>query len=317
MMLRAVVVSALVLGASPWLFAQSADPVRRTAWGDPDLQGVWPSAFLAHVPFERPEQLGSRTEFTAAEYAAGVAAREARWEEYGRTGIAYGLHWSEDEQPPPIASLVVDPPNGRLPPMTEEGARRAAEWRTRADPDYPYAGPEDLRPYDRCITRGVLGSAYPNAYGSVTWILQTPDHVIIGHEMIHEARVIPLDGRPHIAPAIPLWMGDSRGRWEGDTLVVETTNFNGLTGSVNRNGSASPSSRSQRLVERLRLGDADTLEYEVRVEDPETWTRPWTVAFPLHRDDDYVVYEYACHEANYALRNILSIARHRERRQAE
>jgi hypothetical protein len=144
-------------------------------------------------------------------------------------------------------------------------------------------------------------------------IHQAPGFVVIRYEMIHEARIIPLDGRPHLGKALRSYMGDSRGRWEGDALVVETTNFNGRTGSYARNGDGNPTSTALRLIERFRLRDARTLLYEVRVDDPETWVRPWRVAFPLTRDDKYVMYEYACHEGNYALKNILSAARAGER----
>jgi hypothetical protein len=174
-------------------------------------------------------------------------------------------------------------------------------------------GPADLRPYDRCITRGVLGSAFPNSYGSGMQIHQAPGFVIIRHEMVHEARVIPLDRRPHVSPVIQSYMGDSRGWWEDETLVVETTNFNGRTGSYARNGDGNPTSTVLRLVERFRLRDARTLLYEVVVNDRQTWVRPWKVAFPLSRDESYVLYEYACHEGNYALANILRAARAAER----
>ena len=144
-------------------------------------------------------------------------------------------------------------------------------------------------------------------------IHQAPGVVVIRYEMVHEARVIPLDRRPHVSSVIQSYMGDSRGRWEGDTLIVETTHFNGRTGSYGRNGDGNPTSTALRLVERFRLRDANTLLYEVLVDDPQTWVRPWKVAFPLSRDDRYVLYEYACHEGNYALRNILSAARAAER----
>ena len=157
--------------------------------------------------------------------------------------------------------------------MTADGARRAETWRTKAAANYAHAGPEDLRPYDRCISRGVLGSQFPNIYASAYWILQTPGQVVIHHEMVHETRVIPLDGRPHIAAGIRQWMGDSRGRWDGDTLVVETANSNGRTGSYARNGNGNPTSEALRLVERFRLADSGTLDYEVRIEDPLTWTQ--------------------------------------------
>jgi hypothetical protein len=197
--------------------------------------------------------------------------------------------------------------------LTADGAHRAREWQTKAAPNYPYAGPQDMRPYDRCITRGVLGSAFPNVYSTGMQIHQAPGIVIVRHEMIHEARVIPLDGRPHLPAAMQSYMGDPRGRWEGETLVVETTNFNGKTGSYARNGDGNPTTTALRLVERFRLTDLDTLQYEVRVEDPQTFVRPWTVAFPLRRDERYVVYEYACHEGNYAVRHVLSAARAAER----
>ena len=285
----------------------------RTPWGDPDLQGMWPSGSVVMVPFERAEELGTRAVFTEEEYAAHEQRIAAQNEWLATRGTQPSLVFGEVGRPPPQASLVVDPENGRLPPMTDDGARRAKEWRTRSAPTYSYASVEDFRPYDRCISRGVLGSAFPNIYASVMWILQTPGFVIISHEMVHETRVIPLDGRPHIASGIRHWMGDSRGRWDGDTLVVETTNLNGRTGSYARNGDGNPTSEALRLVERIRLRDDQTLDYEVRVEDSETWTQPWTVAFSLPRDDDYVIYEFACHEGNYALTNMLRTVRAAER----
>jgi hypothetical protein len=283
----------------------------RTPWGDPDLQGTWPGGNVFAVPFERPSELGTRTTLSHEEAAKRNADVDAQL-----SSPPLGNFWPELGHPPTQTSLIVEPENGRLPPMTEDGTRRAREWRVKAAdgyqpglPAYQAAGPADLRPFDRCITRGVLGSAFPNSYGAGMQIHQAPGFVVIRYEMVHEARVIPLDGRPHVSPAIPSYMGDSRGRWEGDTLVVETTHFNGRTGSYGRNGDGNPTSMSLRLVERYRLRDATTLLYEVRVEDPQTWVRPWTVAFPLRRDDRYILLEYACHEGNYALRNILSAAR--------
>jgi hypothetical protein len=288
----------------------------KTPWGDPDLQGTWPGGPVYSVPFERAPELGTRAMLTDAEAAKRKAEIDAQ--------LAFppqANYWPEIGHGPPQASLIVEPENGRLPPRTEDGARRAEDWRIKsADGYYPRglpaylaSGPADLRPYERCITRGVLGSAFPNQYGSGMQIHQAPGIVVIRYEMVHEARIIPIDPRPHVSPAIRSYMGDSRGRWEGDTLVVETTNFNGLTGSYARNGDGNPTSTSLRLVERFRLRDADTLLYEVLVDDPQTWVRPWKVAFPLRRDERYVLYEYACHEGNYALRNILSAARAAER----
>jgi hypothetical protein len=283
-------------------------PVPRTPWGDPDLQGVWPGGPVFVVPFERDPQLGTRATLTEAE----TKERDAGVDSFVE-GAPQNL-FPEVGRGPALTSLIVEPENGRLPPLTEEGARRAKQWRVVADPEYRAASAAELRPYDRCITRGVLGSAFPNVYGSGMQIHQAPGFVVIRHEMVHEARVIPLDARPHVSKAIQSYMGDSRGQWDGETLVVETTNFNGLTGSYSRNGDGNPTSTVLRLVERFRLQNANTLQYEVRVEDPQTYTRPWKVAFPLTRDERYVLYEYACHEGNYAIVNILKAARAAERR---
>jgi len=317
----------------------------RTPWGDPDIQGTWPGGPLMSVPFERAAELGTRATLTPEEVAKRNADVDAQ-----RASPPLGNFWPELGYAPPLTSLIVEPENGRLPPMTEDGARRAEEWRVKsADgyyprglPAYVAAGPTDLRPFDRCITRGVLGSAFPNQYGSGMQIHQAPAFVVIRHEMVHEARVIPLDPstlrepqgrpeqgrgatgsgsprgqsrgeRPHISSTIQSYMGDPRGWWDGDTLVVETTNFNGRTGSYARNGDGNPTSTALRLVERFRLRDKDTLLYEVLVEDPQTWVRSWKVAFPIRRDETYILHEYACHEGNYALRNILSAARAAER----
>jgi hypothetical protein len=281
----------------------------RTAWGDPDLQGMWPSDQLVEVPFERPAAFGTRTELTDAEFAAA----QARATSDISPVTAPPPHWLERGKASRQASLVVDPPDGRLPSMTEDGARRAEQWRTTSAETYLYRGPEDLTPYDRCISRGVLGSVFPNIYGTGTHILQTPGFVIIRYEMIHETRIVPLDGRAHLSSSIRSYMGDTRGRWDGDSLVVETTNFNGRTGSYGRNGNGNPTSEELRLVERFTLLDANTLQYAVTVTDPRTWVRPWTVRFPLIRDEAYQMFEYGCHEGNYAMANSLKGARARER----
>jgi hypothetical protein len=281
----------------------------------PNLNGVWTSGPMIEVPFERDKALGTRAVLNDEEFARRVATNQRvaaeDQSERASPGPAQGVgpppHWMERGKPSRQASLIVDPPNGRLPPLTDDGVRRDGGWREHADAP---RGPEDLNPYDRCITRGVLGSIFPNIYNSATRILQTADAVTIHHEMIHETRSIPLGGRPHLPAAIRLYMGDSRGRWEGRTLVVDTTNFNGRTGSYGRTANGNPTSQALRLTERLTLLNADTLQYEVTVDDPQTWTAPWTVAFPLVRADPaYRIFEYACHEGNYALPNILRGAR--------
>jgi hypothetical protein len=315
---RLLVIGALVALVAA-LDAQSRD-VRLTPWGDPDIQGVWPSGALSDVPFERPVELGDRAELTDVEF---LARRDAirRFQEQDASptpvpGASGDLnppqHWRERPSPSRQASLVVDPKNGRLPPLTADGARRAKAWQERANGP-AWAAAADFNPYDRCITRGVLGSTLPNIYGTGIEITQVPGAVVIRYEMVHETRIVPLDGRPHLSPAIRSYMGDARGRWDGATLVVETTNFNGRTGTYARNGNGNPASEGLTLVERFTRTDRTTLRYEATVNDPATWTRPWTVAFPLVADPDYEMYEYACHEGNYALGNLLRIARAAER----
>ena len=296
-----------------------AQTVPRTPWGDPDLQGIWPSGQLITVPFERPVALGTRALLSDQEYAQRVAEVEQQakadateFSTGGGGGVTPPSHWLESGRPSRQASLIVDPPDGRLPPMTDEGKRRAAAWPS-TNPAVPYARAQDFNIYDRCVTRGVLGSTFPNIYSSGIEIHQAPGQVVLRYEMIHETRIIPLDGRPHIGSAIRSYMGDARGRWEGQTLVVESTNFNGKTGSLARNGNGNPTSEALKLVERFTRRDAETLEYSVTVTDPSTWTRPWTVAFSMKRDAEYVMYKYACHEGNYAIRNILSAFRAAER----
>jgi hypothetical protein len=295
--------------------AQSFSPPR-TPWGDPDLQGMWPSGPLVEIPFERPASFGTRAELNDEEFAAALRRAETDFS----PGTAPPPHWLERGVPSRQASLIVDPPDGRLPPLTPDGAQRAERWRATTAPTYAYAGPEDLTPYDRCISRGVLGSHFPNIYSTGMQILQTPGLVVVLHEMVHEARIIPLDpstsSRPHVSSSIRSYMGDPRGRWDGSTLVVETRNFNGKTGSYGRNGNGNPTSEALHLVERFSLLDANTLQYEVTVTDPETWVRPWTVRFPIPRDESYQTFEYACHEGNYAMTNSLKAARASEGRPA-
>ena len=314
--MRLALVAAVILSTSGFLNAQS---VPRTPWGDPDLQGIWPSGQLITVPFERPATLGTRALLTDQEYAQRVAELERQakadateFSTGGGGGVTPPSHWLESGRPSRQASLIVDPPDGRLPPMTDDGKRRAAAWPS-TNPAVPYARAQDFNIYDRCVTRGVLGSTFPNIYSSGIEIHQAPGQVVLRYEMIHETRIIPLDGRPHISSAIRSYMGDARGRWEGQTLVVESTNFNGRTGSLGRNGNGNPTSEALRLVERFTRRDTETLEYSVTVTDPSTWARPWTVAFSLKRDAEYVMYEYGCHEGNYAIRNILSAFRAAER----
>jgi hypothetical protein len=309
--------------------AQSRYVVPRTPWGDPDLQGKWPGTAMMGVPLERPSSLGDKAQVSDEEFSAHaaqaerqaaqddeafVAARSIPTAEALLTGAGTGPpgHWGERGMPTRQTSLVVDPQNGRIPPMTPEGERRTASIPATRYYDNSGAGafngPEDLSVYDRCITRGLIGSMVAVGYNAGNEIVQGPGWVAIRNEMIHETRLIPLDGRKHLSSAIRSYMGHSIGRWDGATLVVDTANFNGTTG-IGANGRALYHSDALHVVERFTRVDADTMQYEARLEDPKTWARPFTIAFPLKRDPGYGMFEYACHEGNYGLRNILSAAR--------
>ena len=296
----------------------------KTPWGDPDLQGLWPSTEMIGVPMQRPTQFGTRTVLTDEEFAQrqtqAQRTAEADREEYIQQDFKPGInppsYWIERGKPSRIASLIVDPPDGRIPPLTADGQKRAADRAEARKGRGPNDSWEDHSLYDRCLTRGVTGSILPVIYNNGNQILQMPGYVVIRYEMIHEARVIPLDGRPHVGSNIRTYMGDPRGHWEGETLVVETTNFTGKT-SIGLNGNGNPHSEALRLTERFTRVDANTINYQVTIDDPKTWTRPWTIAFPLKQDPQHEIYEYACHEGNYALKDMLSGARTEERAAAE
>jgi hypothetical protein len=282
--------------------------VSRTPWGDPDLQGLWPSIDMQGTPYERPPELAGKAVLDDEEFAARSKAQSGR-----RRG------WGEQGKPSRQASLIVEPADGKLPPFTPEGQRRYETARSTYYLDFPDAvvhhpfdNFDDLGVYDRCITRGVLASMMPTAYNMGNEIFQIPGYVIIRNEMIHETRSIPLDGRPHIGSTIRQYMGDSRGHWDGDSLVIETTNFNGKVG-MTRNGNTAMASPDLKLVERLTRTDANTLQYEATVIDPTIWVRSWKVSLPLKQHPEYGMYEYACHEGNYAMKNILSGARSDEK----
>jgi hypothetical protein len=323
MMTAAVMLSAAVLAQGPQGPSDYKTP--RTPWGDPDLQGIWPSTEMVGVPLQRPEGFGTRAFLTDAEFKARQEqfSRQAENDEEafvapragsgGGDGTGPPSHWGERGEPQRQASLIVDPPNGRMPPMTAYGAERAAHRaRYSSMGQGPFNSAADLDYYDRCVSRGVLGSISPVIYNNGTQIVQAPGYVVIRYEMIHDFRVIPLDGRPALSGAIRQYMGEARGHWEGDTLVVETTNFNGTIG-VTGNGRLQPASDALTMTERFTRTSADTMQYTAIVKDLKTWTGPWTVSFPLKRDDGYGFYEYACHEGNNAMRNILSGARAAER----
>lgn len=280
--------------------------------GQPDLQGVWTNATI--TPLERPAALKDKAFLTEEEAAAlekrtadGRAASDRSTP--GEVG-SYNRFWFDDGTrvlATRQTSLVVDPPDGRVP--VAKGAEATRDYNLAHYGD----SYEHMSLWDRCITRGMPGSMFPAGYNNAYQIVQTPGYVVILHEMIHDARIIPIDGRAPAAASVGLWLGDSRGRWEGDTLVIETANFSGK-GSIATSAASGrikgiPHSQRLRVVERLRRTAPDTISYTATVEDPETFTRPWTVSFPLTADPEYRIYEYACHEGNYAMENMLRGAR--------
>src|SRR5688572_17434183 len=299
----------------------TAGSVLRTPWGDPDIQGIFTTDDELGVPFERPASMGQREFVTDAEFAErqAQAQRQASVDSEqfvaaapaaGRGGGGVGPpgHWLERGQPSRRTSLIIDPPDGRIPFLDEEARKRslvAVNARTSGQRPYDSASALDL--YDRCITRGLPHVIFPTIYNNTSQIVQGPGYLAIRYEMIHDARVIPINGGPHLPSKMTQYFGDSRGRWEGDTLVVDVTNF--PSNIVNYRG-AGP---GLRLTERFRRIDADTVRYEVTVTDPTTLVRPWTAALHLRHSNQPDVFEYACHEGNYAMRNILSGARAAEK----
>jgi hypothetical protein len=319
-------VSLTALALAPQAPTRSPYKTPRTAWGDPDLQGVWPGTDFVGVPLQRPASFGERNVLTDEEFKArqAAAARQtdednaefnidavtAEQEARGTVGgpVSPPPHWLERGKPSYQASLIVDPPDGRMPPQTPEAGERARAQRDARAGRGPADSYEDRSLYDQCITRGVLGSILPVIYNNGNQIIQAPGLVALRNEMIHETRFFYLDGRPHISAKIRSYMGDSRAHWQGDTLVVETTNMFDRNG-VGGNGGGQAFSDALRLTERFTRVDADTITYRATVDDPKTYTRPFTIEFPWQRDSNYGMFEYACHEGNHSLFNILSGAR--------
>ena len=290
----------------------------RTPWGDPDLQGIYTNKDENNTPFERPPELAGKriADFGEKEMAELrkerqlAAARQAS--SIGGTAEndtgAGPPHWyehfdAENAQP----WLVIDPEDGRVPPLTAAARERAAARQAARRGRGPADSYTDRSIYDRCISRGVPDSIRPIIYGASYDITQSPGYVVIRYEMVHEARVIPLDGRRKLSPVIRQYMGDSRGWWEGDTLVVETTNihdnmqFRGATSGL-------------KVTERFAPVGPDRIDWQARMEDPTTWERPWSIRMPLKRDDTQAIFEFACHEGNRGLENILKAARAEEAR---
>jgi hypothetical protein len=309
----AVVVAVLSLtpekAAGQTRAAASAGNAARTAWGDPDLQGMWTNTTT--TPLERPTDLAGKQVLTDQERTQlddRAEQRRDRKPPPGNTG-AYNSFWMEGGKASKQTSLVVEPADGRL-PYTPEARKRADFFNANINGSGTADSWEDRNVYERCITRGLPGAMMPGFYNHNYQILQTPGYVVLLVEMIHDARVIPLDGRAHISPNIRQWLGDSRGRWDGKTLVVETTNF---TDKVNDRGlTVFGTGKNVRLVERFTRIDANTIDYQFTVDDPSAFTKPWTAAIPMTKTEG-PLFEYACHEGNYGLHDILSGARFQEK----
>ena len=294
--------------------AQEGAPAQRTAWGTPDLQGVWD--FRTATPLERPEELAGRDVLTDEEAAEVIERVAERWTAlaegsetdpgaYNQFWFDYGTSVTDDRR----TALIVDPPDGQIPAFTSEAEARAAARRDRRR-DHPADSWADRGIAERCILGFNAGPPMESsAYNNIMQVFQTPDHVVILNEMVNDSRIVPLDGRAHLPGDVQQWRGDSRGRWEGETLVIETTNFTGKT-------SFRGSGPGLHLIERLTRIDADTLLYEYTVDDPATFERPWSVALPMKQSAD-PVYEYACHEGNYGMEGILAGARADDREAAE
>jgi hypothetical protein len=280
----------------------------RNAWGQPDLEGIWTTDDMRGIPMSRPAQFGTRAYMTDEEFAKRDKDRKnARNVDDARTGT---FRNEEGTRAFSYTSYVIEPADGRVPALTP-----AARARPRAQGSFgvgPWEKVQDFSLYDRCITRGAIGSFMPAVYGNGARIIQTPDSVVISYEMVHDTRVIPLDNRPPLGDGIHLFMGDSRGHYEGDTLVIESRNFTNRTAV-----GGAPHSEQLHMVERFTRVDPEMIDYEIHVDDPATFTVPWTMRMTITSQPGYQIYEYSCHEGNNAMRNALSAERAYEKAAAE
>jgi hypothetical protein len=283
----------------------------RTPWGDPDLQGTWSSDDTEGIPRERPPALGSQLYQSDQEYAA--RARQVEANVLNRENNATSTFRNDFARRAfRQTSIIVDPPDGRMPAFTAEALTRRASRDRGTFGDGPFDSTEDFTLYDRCITRGIVGSVLRVVYGNGNRIVQSPGMVAISYEMIHDTRVIYTDGRPHISPAIRQLLGDSRARWEGDELVVETTNLTDRT-SIGGNGNGLRHSAKMVITERFKRVADDVLQYQFTVDDPVTYERPFTMSFPLTPLDGGLLLPYDCHEGNLAILQSLGAERAEDR----
>jgi hypothetical protein len=290
-----------------------------TPWGEPDLQGTWTNQTL--TPLERPASMANKPFYTKEEVAAAEKrAAQQRIENEdapprpGDVGT-YNRFWAEPGTRivgSGATSLVVEPADGRV-PLQRSAEQRRDDYLAHESDSFDF-----MSPWDRCITRGIPGAFFPAGYNNAYQIVQSRGYVVIHYEMIHAARVIPTDGRPHLPSTLRFWDGDSVGHWEGNTLVVDITNYNGK-GWIATNGAAGrikgiPQSDALHVVERFTRTNADTIDYRVTIDDPKVYSRPWIAAIPLNRYESYQVFEYACHEGNKAVEDVLRGGRAEEKR---
>ena len=319
----AILATLLCVGLSAPALGQGAEDATETwmparlADGQPDIQGMWNNIGVSDTPLELPDGF-SGPNFSEADLKAiataraEAAARSAARVREPNVG-AYAAYWFDsywhdaaDGQAP---AIVVEPLNGQVPDWTPTTNEVLRHTRQHLHDSWEY-----MESGDRCITRGVLGMMMPTVYNNGTLILQSPGFVVLHSEMIHNARIIPIDGPSHVEAGVRQWDGDPRGHWEGNTLIVESTNFRVVRSMRGPKPTIrSRQSEEQRIVERFTFVDHDTLEYSAHIDDPATYNAPWTAAFPLKRDSDYQQFEYACHEGNYSVPNALGGARADER----
>ena len=302
----AAVVSVLSLAAATPAPAQQSAPATpykapRTEWGDPDLRGMWPLE-VGQTRMQRDAKYGNQAWLTDEEYAAALKAAEAAGQGADKEDKANKLgagNWFERGHVLRQTSLIMEPANGRIPPMTAKGQAMAKASHSSWDNDL-FSSVKDFNSLDRCITRGMPASMIPFPYNNGLQIFQAPGYVVLNLELIHETRIIPLDGRPATPGSITSWLGDSRGHWEGQTLVVETTNFNGESPMVivGPSNEPVPTSPALHVTESFTPTAPNTIQYEAHVEDPVVLTGPFTISYPWTRNDNYKAFEYACHEGN-------------------
>ena len=306
----AVVVAMLAVLAVPAIPAAAQEnaqrwQVPRTEWGDPDFRGMWPLE-VGQTPMQRNPRYGEQAWLTDEEYEAALAAAaqlNAGADVEERSDTLGAGSWFERGRVLRQTSLIMEPANGRIPPLTDEGKRRAEASRSSWDNDV-FESILDFNSLDRCITRGLPATMIPFPYNNGVEIFQAPGYVAFNHEMIHETRIIPLGGGGKLPETMRTWLGDSRGHWEGDTLVVVSTNFNGETpmvivGPTNQKLMTSP---ALKVTERFTMTGPDTIRYEAWIEDPVVLTAPFKMDFPWQRDESYESFEYACHEGNTLVR---------------